>query len=392
MNDNLKDLHIIIEKLESCILKENFKGYDPFDGLMSPIFKLPILKSNKLLRFGFQQVFRRIPFNLRPLLGIKKGLNPVTLGLSIQSFTYLSQVFLEKKDFYQKQIDYCFVKLDELKSNGYSGTCWGYDFDWEARYAKIPAFTPTVVATGFITNALYEYYIFSKNEKAKELILSSVDFVLNDLNKTFDDEGNFCFSYSPNDNQVVFNATMKGARLLTQAYSILPNENLKNEIIKTVNFVMKYQTKEGYWSYSSGDARTWVDNFHTAYVLDALKVVNENFDNLYFEQFEKGLNYYVNTFFENSGETKYYSHKLYPIDATQIAQSIITLVENNYFELADKVLNYGIKNIYSGRGYFYYQKHSLFTNKISYMRWSNAWIFLALTFYFKREIDENYLV
>jgi len=383
------ELENTVKKLSNYIINEKYKGYDPYDGLSSPIFKLPILKSNKLFRFGFQQVFRRIPINLRPLLGIKKEINPVTLGLAIQAFTYLSQVFKDKKKFYTEQINYCIAKLNELRSTGYSGACWGYNFDWEARYTKIPAFTPTIVATGFITNGLYEYYSFSNDEVAKQLILSSVNFVIKDLNRTFDEEGNFCFSYSPNDTQVVFNATMKGARLLSQAYSIVPNDELKNEIIKTVNFVMKHQTNKGYWTYASGDARTWVDNFHTAYVLDALKVVNEVFDNLYFEQFEKGLNYYVNTFFDNTGRTKYYSHKLYPIDATQIAQSIITLVENNYLDLAEKVLDYGIKNLYSGKGYFFYQKNKFFTNKTSYIRWSNAWMFLALAFFFKKSSNSQ---
>src|ERR1035437_10008401 len=95
-----------LNALESYILTENFRGYDPFDGLGSPIFNLPILKNNKLIRFGFQQIFRRIPFNIRPLLGIKKGLNPVTLGLSIQAFTYLSKFTEGKETFYKGKIKY----------------------------------------------------------------------------------------------------------------------------------------------------------------------------------------------------------------------------------------------------------------------------------------------
>src|SRR3989304_8847490 len=124
MNDKIQQS---LSALESYILKENFKGYDPFDGLMSPIFKLPLLKNNKIIRFVFQQVFRRIPFNIRPLLGIRKGLNPVTLGLSIQAFTYLSQLNKEKENFYKGKINFCLGELIVLQSNGYSGSCWGYD-------------------------------------------------------------------------------------------------------------------------------------------------------------------------------------------------------------------------------------------------------------------------
>jgi hypothetical protein len=31
------------------------------------------------------------------------------------------------------------------------------------------------------------------------------------------------------------------------------------------------------------------------------------------------------------------------------------------------------------KGYFYYQKFPFFTNKISYMRWGQAWMLLAIS-------------
>jgi len=77
------DLLKIVKSCEDYIVAENFRGYDPYDFLTSPIFKLGFLQ-NKPARFYSQQIFRRIPFNLRPLFGIKKGLNPVTIGLSIE--------------------------------------------------------------------------------------------------------------------------------------------------------------------------------------------------------------------------------------------------------------------------------------------------------------------
>ena len=368
--------------LESYILKENFRGYDPYDGLNSPILKLPILRSNKLIRFGFQQVFRRIPVNVRPLLGIKKGLNPVTLGLSIQAFTFLSQVNKDKEDFHKQKLNDCLNELIRLQSKGYSGSCWGYDFDWEARYARINAYTPTIVTVGFITNALFGYYKIYKDERAKNLILSASQFAIKDLNRTYDKEGDFCFSYSPNDNQVVFNATMKGARLLAQCYSINKNEKLLSEAKKTIAFVMKYQRANGSWSYSEGDSRIWVDNFHTAYVLDCLsEYIKLSGDKTFGNNLEAGKEYYIRNFFEDDGKPKYYSNKTYPIDSTSAAQSILTLIRLGQNDLAEKVLLWMIENMQSNEGFFYYQKRKNYTNKISYMRWSNVWMFLALSYF-----------
>ena len=33
----------------------------------------------------------------------------------------------------------------------------------------------------------------------------------------------------------------------------------------------------------------------------------------------------------------------------------------------------------SPQGYFYYQKRRCYTNRISYMRWSQAWMFYAIS-------------
>lgn len=377
----------VLEKLEFYLLDEKYKGYDPYDVLNSPLFNLPILRTNKLIRFGSQQVFRRIPFNLRPLLGIKKGVNPVTLGLSIQAFTYLSQVYAEKKEFYQEQIDYCLTKLVELKSKGYSGTCWGYNFDWEARYTKINKYVPTVVATGIITNGLYENYRLLRNEKSKEMLLSASKFVLNDLNKYESDEGS-CYSYSPVDNQRVFNASLKGARLLAQVYSITKDESLKIEIINNVNYVVSKQRENGSWAYSAGDARTWSDNYHTGYVLDCLEEINKHIkvENIN-HTLEKGLTFYKDNFFLKDGTPKYYNNKTYPIDSTSGAQSILTLTRFGELKKAKKIIEWMLTNMYDNSGYFYYQKMKFYKHKTSYPRWSTSWMFAALAYYLYRSYD-----
>jgi hypothetical protein len=366
--------------LESYILKENFQGYDPFDGLNSPLFKLPILNKNRPIRFGYQQILRKLSLNIRPLLGIKKGLNPVTLGLSIQAFAYSS--IRDKNHNYYDKINYCLNELIRLQSKECSGSCWGYDFDWEARYFRIKSYTPTIVATGIIINALYEYYKINKDDKVKDLILSSARFILKDLNRTYDKDGDYCFSYSPYDRQVVFNAAMKGARLLAQCYSINHKIELLEEAGKTVSFVMKNQSPDGAWPYSKGDARTWVDNFHTAYILDCLhEYIQLSNDKKHDQNIELGRNYYIKTFFKENGIACYYNNKTYPIDSTAAAQSVITLTRFGQNEMAEKVLLWMIENMQSPSGYFYYQKRNYYTNKISYMRWSNAWMLLAMNYY-----------
>ncbi len=367
--------------LQEYIEREAYRGYDPYDALTSPLFRLPLLNHNKLLRWGFQQVVKRLSINMRPLLGIAKGYNPVTLGLCLQGYAYLSIVYPEKVD--GIKFDFLLSEIARLQSKGYSGACWGYDFDWEARYAKIPAFTPTVVATGFITNALFEYYQITRSQRAFDLCESATRFVMNDLNKTVEDE-NFCYSYSPLDKQVVLNATMKGARLLAQVYSVTKNQALIDEARKTVAFVVKKQQSNGAWAYATkkGDARTWADNFHTGYVLDCLDDYQKySGDPSFNEALQKGIAYYEANFFENGEVPKYYDKSLYPVDATAVAQSILTLTRFGKMDLAERVVNWTLRHMQDESGYFYYQRTKRGVNKIPYMRWSSAWMFVALTKY-----------
>lgn len=368
--------------LQNYIEREAYRGYDPYDALTSPMFRLPLLNHNKLLRWGFQQVLKRLPINTRPLLGIAKGYNPVTLGLCLQAYMYLAKMQPEKID--GMKFDLLVSELSRLQSRGYSGACWGYDFDWEARYARIPAFTPTVVATGFITNSLFEYYRFTEDPRAFELCERATRFVMNDLNKTF--EGDlFCYSYSPNDKQVVLNATMKGARLLAQVYSVTKNQTLIEEARKTVAFVVKKQQPNGAWAYATkkGDARTWADNFHTGYVLDCLDDYQKySRDQSFNKALQKGLDYYEANFFENGEVPKYYDKSLYPIDATAVAQSILTLTRFGKMDLASRVVNWTLRHMQDKSGYIYYQRTKHGVNKIPYMRWSSAWMFLAISFFY----------
>lgn len=377
-SETIEKVKEVTEKLEKYIQQEEYRGYDPYDGLMTPVMKLPIVRSSKIIKLGTQQVIRRLPLNLRKITGIKKGLNPVTLGLAVQAYSYLSKVYPSKEKFYISEIKKLLINLEGIKSKGYSGDCWGYDFDWEARYARIEAYKPTVVATGMITNGLYEYYKIYKDEEAIKFCRTAADFVLKDLNRTYEND-KFCFSYSPFDRQVVYNATLKGARILVQS-----GKNT-DEAKKTVDFVMENQNENGSWAYSKGDTREWVDNFHTGYILDCLKeYIDLTKDESIKSGLEKGVRFYVNNFFYDSKIPKYYSNSLYPIDSTSVAQSILTLCRFGYLDLAKNVVEWALDNMYNRSGYFYYQKHKYYTNKISYMRWSNAWMFLALSYFLYR--------
>ena len=73
---------------------------------------------------------------------------------------------------------------------------------------------------------------------------------------------------------------------------------------------MKYQKQDGAWIYSHNDKRTWVDNYHTGYILDSLKdfIIYTGFTG-FDENLEKGIKFYTENFFENSVLPRLYNNK-----------------------------------------------------------------------------------
>lgn len=368
-----------LKRLQKYIEKEDYKGFDPYDALKSPFFKLPILKSNKLIRFGTQQLVKRLPFNIRPLLFIPKGYNPVTLGLSIQAYSYLFQSEPGNKEKYLERITHLVYELKTLIPLGYSGACWGYDFDWEARNAHIPAYQPTVVATGIITNALFIANQITDHKESASIVESAAKFIVNDLKRTHDGNS-FCFSYSPFDQQQVFNASMKGARVLAQAFAINKKDEYKELSKQAVDFVISHQNENGSWGYSLANADGWTDNYHTGYVLDCLDEYQKlTGDSRWNKNLEKGYAFYITHFIEKDGAPKFYHNKIYPVDCTSAAQTILTTLRFGDRVIAKKTAEWMISNMQKENGSFVFRKFKNYTIKTSFMRWSDAWMFAALS-------------
>ena len=372
-------------RLKGYCEKENFKGWDPYDGLNSWVIQKTPLGKLRVFRLAWIQLFKRNPINLRPLFGIKKSYNPKGLGLFLIGYCNLY-----KRDNNQKYFNTITFLADEiinLQTKGYSGACWGYNFDWQARAFFQPKFTPTVVATTFIAEALLEAYKITKNKEYLSTAESCAKFVLKDLNKSYDDNGNFTLSYSPLDCTQVYNAGLLGAKLLCLIYKHNKDSDLLTSAKKIVAYVCDKQKKDGSWTYGTLPFHQWIDNFHTGYNLECIHTYQEvSEDMTYQKHIERGLKYYLEMFFTPEGISKYYNNKVYPVDIHSPAQLIVTLSKlrefDKYNELINRVLNWTVQNMQSKEGFFYYQKRKRLASKISYIRWAQAWMFYAYSYYF----------
>lgn len=397
VNANITDAFV---RLKDYCEAEGYKGWDPYDGLNSKIFQaLPLLKKSPLCRLVVIQGFKRCPINLRKIALVPKEYNAKGIGLFLSGYCNLyhavaSKPYLSESvgctDDLKGKIAMLADLLLSLRSVGdYHGACWGYNFDWQARRLFLfPKFTPTVVATNFCATALMEAYEIIGDRRYLDVAISAANFVINDLHRTPYKDG-FLFSYSPLDgNDTVFNASLLGSRLLIFCYKYTGKEIYKDLAEQSVKACCAGQREDGGWVYGMLPVQSWVDSFHTGYNLDALIAYQENTEDYKFKEFiDRGFDYYINNFFEEDGTPKYYDNQKFPIDIHCPGQLIVTLCRlhklKEYKSLAEKVLNWTIGNMQSPKGYFYYQLKPGVSSKISYMRWSNAFMFNALSHYLR---------
>ena len=370
----------VCRHMQAYMQARAFKGYDPYDALNSPLLRC-LSFGTKYGRIAWTQLLRRLPVNVRPLLGIAKGHNPKSIALLLWGFAKL--VKLHGDDTYRAQVNSLLDLLLRLRSRGYSGNCWGYNFPWQSRAFYLPRWTPTVVNTAFAGHALLDTYAWTQEQKALDMAMSTRDFMLHDLHRTPGKEG-FCLSYTPLDKTAIHNANLLGASLLERLYQHNREERLRETALQCLAYSMHHQHADGSWYYAETHYQKWIDSFHTGFNLQAIHYfLNTGAGRHYAENFHRGAAFYAERFFLPDGTPKYYHNKVYPIDIHAPAQAVVFFsgMGGAYRVLTERIIAWMIDHMYNHKGYFYFRINPRGTNRIFYMRWSQAWAFHALTAY-----------
>ena len=377
------DIERIVGRLESHLRGQDFKGYDVYDGLNSPI--LNALKFNsRYLGIIYVQLMRRSPINFRPLLLTKKGRNPKGIGLVVGALVKKYARTGDAKDL--ELAKNLAGWLLENVSEGYSGACWGYNFNWPSRNAYYPEGTPTIVNTAFISHALLDLFAVCGDGKYRDAAISSADFILNDLHRTVGDSG-FCFSYTPIDQTTIHNASMLGSTLLARLSTVDPSRReLVDAAAESMNYSINLQREDGSWPYGEALRNRWIDSYHTGYNLLALhdyqRYLNTNIGQ---QALQVGYEFYLDAFFTPEGFVKYFHDKPYPFDAHAAAHAVMTLTQLRALNpeksdaLLEKVLERIVGDFWNERkGCFNYKITAHGVNRIDYIRWVQMWMFYAL--------------
>src|SRR5438067_11354813 len=116
--DTDRKVYEALRDLDGWIVRSDWKAYDPFDGLNSPISGLLTLGMPRLKQVWAQSV-RRFPVNLRPLLGIRKTTSTKAMGFFAQGYLKLYQTHGKKDDL--EKMRFCLQWLSDHPSPGYKG-------------------------------------------------------------------------------------------------------------------------------------------------------------------------------------------------------------------------------------------------------------------------------
>ena len=390
------NLEHIYERLYAYCRERDFAGHDPFDGLNSLLFQLTPLKFWNTGRFAWLQLVKRTPADLRRPLLVQPGVNPK--GLALFALGELARFRSTRDNAHAQEADghlkrVLVLGITGVSSAGLPTLAFGYNFDWQSRFFFAPAGTPAIVPTAFACKALIEAHHTLGDKKYLQSASEICEFILSELGRPVETDDELCFSYTPRDHSVIFNASLLAGECLAVVGAMTGNNPYLELASRTARFAVRRQRADGAWPYGMGQNQGWVDNFHTAYVLLSLhriSTVSPVVERETADAVDRGLDYWLKNFFLDEGVPKYYENKVYPIDIHSAAVAIAAMCEMKQRDerlqpIAHRLADWTITNMLDPSGYFYYQKRKTRMIKTPFMRWSQAWMAYALAMLIESE-------
>jgi hypothetical protein len=374
-------IETVAEQLLDYCQRNDWAGYDPYDALNSKILKAIPSLGARFPRLILTQVLKRSPIDIRGICFVPKTQNPKAIGLFLAAVIRLSKAGLAMQHDLAEQL---IEKLRELRSRDVAYWCWGYSFPWQTRTVLVPAGAPNLVCTTFVGNALLDAYEERQDLPFLNMAVSAAEYLLRELYWS-SGESVAGFSYPlPGVRNQVPNANFLAAALLCRVARCTGEMRFLGPALKVARTSAAMQNLDGSWYYGEVASQHWIDNFHTGYNLCALRAISQYAETTEFDScMQRGFAFYKSHFFRHDAAAKYYHNRVYPIDIHCVAQSIITLLtfkdlDSESVASAHSVLRWAVNNMWDERGFFYYRVLRACTIRTSYMRWSQAWMLLAI--------------
>ncbi len=378
-----REARALARRLSHWAAERAWRGTDPYEGLNASRPIVAPLKRTALGRRLLIQAVKRSPVDLRPTLGIQPRMNAAAVAWMVSA--YARNGFLPHDDA-QKLLTDALGCLDGLRLADREEPCWGYPFDVQSRVFFYSRREPNTIATAFAGHALLDAHASLGDPTLLETARGAGRFFLRRVPQTDAREGAY-FGYLPGDRSPIHNSNLLAASLLARLAALgVPDEGFGSAAAAAVRYSTGRQRADGSWPYGERPNLAWVDNFHTGYVLDALRacadagVAEAEAE----EAWGRGVAYYRRALFLQDGTPKYYSTRVLPVDAQSLAQGIQTLSiaarhDRSCADQAWTVFGFASRRMLGDDGLPIFQRRRIWSNRAHHFRWVVAPMPLALT-------------
>jgi rhamnogalacturonyl hydrolase YesR len=381
------DLAAALEALEGWLDRNGVTGYDPYDVKGLEFVTRPRTLAQHARRFMVLGAEALAPLTVRRALRVEPTRNAKGLGLLAEAYRLRYEV-TGGQEYLRRAIDLANWLL-EHPSVGYSGLAWGYPFDWQSR-VFIPSDTPSAVVSSTVGHALWGLYETTDEERYLDACRSICEFFLEDLHIDVVGDEATCFSYTPVDRFHVHNANLFVSEFLIRVGRRMQEERLTESGAQALRYTLSEQNPDGslcYWG-SDQDDRCRVDHYHSGFEIRSLHRIWRLTQD---EEVEGALRRYVDFYcahlFDDQLRPKWTPTRRYPVNIHSCAEAILchaTLAAD--FERSraylNRTLEWTLRSMRNADGSFVYMRRRLgplrWTSRIPYLRWGQAWMFLAL--------------
>lgn len=371
----------VADELLAHCQRHDYAGHDPFDGLNSRLFRYSGLSRVPFASITWLQLHKRIPVNLRGLVGVPRRRNPKGIALFVLGLLERERRVGDGTSVAEARELGDWLLGQRVDRTQWQHSAWGYHFDWAARAFFVPIGTPNAITTCYVARALYA---LGDATGETRFVDAAVDagYFLDALYTPYEESG--YYAYIPGESAFVHNANLWVAAFVAETAGRTGDAGMGERALKAAALSVSMQRDDGAWAYGLRSHHGFVDGFHTGYNLEALTFIQRSaHTNRFSDAIDRGLTYYRDAFFMQDGTVKYYDDSIWPLDMHSVAQALITLltVSGTAHDraLAARVFERAMQTLYlPDEQRFVYQRTARFANRVDYLRWTQAWAFYSI--------------
>jgi hypothetical protein len=243
----------------------DWKSYDPYDALMSPLGRR-IRSRSWLGARVVVQLGKRTGAGFRRALGVTPHDEAKTLADFLRSSVMLATCGEEWAGDYSDELS---RRLRSKAVAAEEGSGWGLDFPYASRFINVEEQTPNLYTTIGACQALLDHHGLTRDPASLEAAAEGARFILDGLG-SFEYGGREWLRYWRGVETPTVNVQALAASMLARAGTLLGDRHLFDAADRAAGTVVSSSLADGSWHYSADGRAPFIDGFHTGFTLQGM--------------------------------------------------------------------------------------------------------------------------